>query len=166
MIAALTIGLAAAILGISAHAIILRFLSTRLAFPSVPLLCFVALAASAWAYNGFMGAVSLAAVALAFALCMSFELCYALILVGVVHDSPTLALANAILDRGAQGLPLSDLPGFIQRHPFVSSRVSALLQSGPLTVQGDHFASTQTTSFFLELGERFRRLRGSGPPAE
>ncbi|MFX8577860.1 hypothetical protein ABTM02_20580, partial [Acinetobacter baumannii] len=53
----------------------------------------------------------------ALVLAMSFGLCYALLLNGVIHDSPTLALVNAIQSHEPEGMPIDAFAAFVARHP-------------------------------------------------
>jgi len=53
-------------------------------------------------------------------------LVYGLIPIGVVNDSPILAIDKALIEAEPEGLSEPQLTDFIKAHPFVSSRFDAL----------------------------------------
>lgn len=163
---ALLVGLLATILGTLVHIVLLRRLSGRLLFVSVPALLLAALVIVGFVYRIAFGTPDLMDLFLAFTLSMSLGLCYVLLLVGVVYDSPTLALANAISDCGQEGMPKADLADVARRHPFVATRLAALVTSGQIALEGDDVVATQrAASALTRLGEAYRRLRGADTPA-
>jgi hypothetical protein len=85
---------------------------------------------------------------------------YVLIFFGIGWDSPTLALANAILDRGAAGLPRDALDEFVARHPFVDSRLQAMVQAGVVTEQGEVLQARADIGLAVRLAGAYRRLCG------
>lgn len=163
---ALGIGLAATILGIAVHIALLRRLSGPLLFLSVPALLLVALAVAAFACRWAFATPGLMELFLAFTLAMSLGLSYVLLLVGVVYDSPTLALTNAISDCGPEGMPATAMPDVARRHPFVRTRLAGLVSSGQIAFEGEDVVATQpAASGLIRLGEAYRRWRGADAPA-
>ena len=163
---ALTTGLAATVLGILVHVIVLRRLSGPVLFVLVPILLFIAYVIVMVVYGAAFGSLSLLDAFMALTLSMSFGLCYVLLLVGVVYDSPTLALALAISDYGPQGMPTTEMAKVAQAHPFVESRLAGLISSGQITVEGEDFVARQAmTSGMIRLGEIYRRLCGAKAPS-
>lgn len=159
---ALIIGLAATLLGVVCHAIALRRLQVRFALLSVPAFLLAALAAATIVHRDFIGTVHAGEVVTAFILSMSLGLCYALTLFGVLYDSPTLALVNAIIGFGGAGMPRSAFADFVRNHPFISSRLAALQAADRIMVEADDFVLPRSDlTFLLWLGESYRRLRGS-----
>jgi hypothetical protein len=163
---ALFIGLVATIIGILVHLLLLGRWSGRWLFVSVPGLLLVALVIAAFACRTVVGAPGLMDMFLAFTLTMSLGLSYVLLLVGVIYDSPTLALTNAIADCGPEGMPASSLPDVAKRHPFVRTRLAALITSGQIKFEGDDVVACQpASSGLIRLGEAYRRWRGADAPA-
>jgi hypothetical protein len=163
---ALVIGLVATIIGILVHVLLLRRWSGRWLFVSVPALLVVALAIAAFGCRAVIGVPGLMDVFLALTLTMSLGLSYVLLLVGVIYDSPTLALTNAIADCGPEGMPASALPDVAKRHPFVRTRLAALITSGQIKFQGDDVVACQpAASGLIRVGEAYRRWRGANAPA-
>lgn len=85
---------------------------------------------------------------------------YVLIFFGIGWDSPTLALVNAILDRGAAGLPDAALDDFVKRHPFVDSRLDAMIQAGVVINDGTVLHARADVGLAVKLAETYRRLCG------
>jgi hypothetical protein len=163
---ALIVGLFATALGTLAHIVLLRRLSGSLLFTSVPVLLLITLAFVGLGYNAGVSTLGMMDAFLALTLSMSLGLCYVLLLVGVIYDSPTLALTNAISDYGPAGMPTTDMAKVAQRHPFVASRLAALVTSGQIAVEGNDFIARQrTTSVLIRLGKIYRHLRGADSPA-
>jgi hypothetical protein len=157
---ALMAGVMAALLGIAVHALALRPLKPAWRLPALPVLLLAAL--------GFVFAVvpppqspySIADGFVAFILAFSFGFAYALVMNGVIYDSPTLALVNTIESCGSAGMPVSDFDRFVARHPFVQSRLDALIAVGEITVVGEDLRLNGNVVRLLSLGDAYRRLRG------
>jgi len=160
--AGLLIGLAGTILGVVCHAVVLRRLPVRFALISVPAFLLAALAAATVVYWNEIGSVHADEIIAAFILSMSVGLCYALTLFGVLYDSPTLALVNAIVGFGATGMPKAAFFDFVRDHPFMSSRLAALEATNRTMVEADDFVLPRSNlTPLLWLGESYRRLRGT-----
>lgn len=94
------------------------------------------------------------------ALAASLMLAYALLFVGIAWDSPTLALVHAILDSGPAGMPATALDDFIPKHPFVQSRLAAMLEAGALADDGTRFIVRGNLGLAMRIAEVYRRLCG------
>jgi hypothetical protein len=155
----LLLAVAASVLAIPLHVLSLRRLPARWRLGSLVallLLCLCLLARFA-PYDGLL---TLEDAFVALVLSMSFGLCYALLLNGVIHDSPTLALVNAIQSHEPAGMPIDAFDAFVARHPFVRSRLDALIAARQLAVDGDSLVLTGRSSRLVHLGDVYRRLRG------
>jgi hypothetical protein len=149
----LAVGLWAALPAALLHAALLRVWPARLRFLSLPVLVFLALAilapratTEAWLVGAAI-AIGIAAAQM-------------LLLVGVVYDSPTLAIANAILDAGPGGMDDAAFTALASRMPFVTSRLDALIAGGTLRIDGTALVMTAQAPAVLRLGAAYRRLRG------
>ncbi len=162
---AFVVGVAAAILAMAAHGVLLRHLKPAWRLAALPLLLLIALGVLfAFAppteppYTASDGVVALI-------LAFSFGFAYALIMNGVLYDSPTLALVNAIEAYGPAGMPVADFEKFVARHPFVESRLNALIAVGELAAIDGELRLSGKVVCLLSLGDAYRRLRG-GQPSE
>jgi hypothetical protein len=153
---ALAVGLLAAVPAVLLHAALLRFWPARLRFLALPALVLGMLALLA----AFGPATMAEAWLVGSVLALSLAVAQMLLLVGVVYDSPTLAIANAILARGAAGLDEAGVAQLPARMPFVTSRLSALVAGGTLRAEGDALVMTAQAPAALRLGALYRRLRG------
>ncbi len=156
---ALVLGLAALVLGIAIHAVLLRFLRQRwrlTALPAALLAAFCVLTLTLH-FPDAVFTVEDAAVALILTLSAGFA--YALLLVGVIFDSPTLALVNAVETCEPLGMPVTSFASFAASHPFFHSRLSTLIAAGELGVEGDELLLTGKAVYLLRLGQIYRRLR-------
>src|SRR5690349_9178215 len=138
----LLLGLASAALGTSIHMILLRFVPNRLRLVILPpwlltvcLLLGLTMARGFWTMDAADWAVAVVLV-------LSLGLAYALLLNGVVHDSPTLALVNEIESHGAAGMPSTAFESFVARHPFVQSRLEPLIAGRELSLKEDRLELT------------------------
>ena len=157
---ALVAGTAAALLGMVAHAALLKHLRPAWRLPSLPLLLLIAwgcllafvppIEASNSAVDGMVALI----------LAFSIGFAYALVMNGVLYDSPTLALVNAIEASGPAGMPMADFDSFVARHPFVESRLNALIAVGEISVTADELRLSGKVVRLLSLGDTYRRLRG------
>jgi hypothetical protein len=155
----LLLGVLASILAILLHMLSLRRLGARWRLPSLVVLLLLCLGLLA-RFGPHIGPLTLEDGFAALVLAMSFGLCYALLLNGVIHDSPTLALVNAIQSHEPEGMPLDAFDAFVARHPFVKSRLDALIDARQLVVDGDSLVLTGGSSRLVQLGDAYRRLRG------
>jgi hypothetical protein len=163
---ALFVGLVATLIGVAAHVVLLRRLSGPLLFLSVPALLLVALVLAVFFCRVAIGPPSLMDMFLGFTLSMSLGLSYVLLLVGVVYDSPTLALTGAIVDHGPGGMPVEVMPEVARRHPFLRTRLSALVAGGQVALEGNDVVARQpAASGLVRLGAVYRRWRGADTPA-
>lgn len=152
---ALAVALLAAVPAVLLHAALLRYWPARLRFLALPALVLGMLALLA----GFGPATSTEAWLVGAILALSLAVAQMLLLVGVVYDSPTLAIANAILARDATGLDQAGVAALPARMPFVTSRLSALVAGGTLRAEGDSLVMTAQAPAALRLGALYRRLR-------
>ena len=155
----LFLGVAASVLAILLHVLSLRRLGARWRLPALAALLLLCLGLLAW-LGPHDGTLTLEDVFVALVLAMSLGLCYALLLNGVIHDSPTLALVNAIQSHEPDGMPIDAFDAFVARHPFVRSRLDALIDAEQLAVDGDSLVLTGQSSRLVHLGDAYRRLRG------
>ena len=162
---ALVVGVATALLAMAAHAALLRHLRPTWRLAALPLLLLVALGV----LLGFLPSIEAPYTAsdglVALILAFSFGFAYALVMNGVLYDSPTLALVNAIEAYGPAGMPLADFAGFVARHPFVESRLNALIAVDEIAAVGGELHLSGKVVRLLALGDAYRRLRG-GQPSE
>lgn len=159
---ALVFGLGAAILGTAAHLVALRHLAPKWRLPALPVLLLIVLGGLALFAPLPDGSLTLEDAAVALVLTLSLGFAYALVLNGVLYDSPTLALVNAIEACGPAGLPLEAFDAFVARHPFVQSRLRALIAVGELAVENGELRLTGNAVHLLRVGDAYRRLRGGG----
>lgn len=156
----LVFGVGAALLGTVIHILLLRRLPTKwrlFALPPILLLALVALALFAPRPGDNF---DLEGVVVALVLTLSLGFGYALVMAGVVYDSPTLSIVNEIESHGAAGMPTAEFPDFVSTHPFVSSRVDALISVGEFATENDDLLLTGKTVMLLRLGDAYQRLRG------
>ncbi len=155
----LVLGIAASVLAVLLHVLSLRRLGARWRLPSLVALLLLCLGLLAW-LGPYARPLTAEDAFVALVLTMSFGLCYALLLNGVIHDSPTLALVNAIQSHEPDGMPVDAFDAFVARHPFVRSRLDALIDAGQLAVAGDSLVLTGRSSRLVQLGDAYRWLRG------
>ncbi|MBI1206606.1 MAG: hypothetical protein GC191_04870 [Azospirillum sp.] len=158
---ALLLGLGATILGVFVHAVALRRFSHRWRLPALPVAQVLAFAGLALLVPLPGGALTLEDGLVALILTLSLGLAYAFLLIGVLYDSPTLALVNAIEGHGAAGMPVSALEAFAASHPFVRSRLDALIAAAEFKLVDDEVWLTGRSVHLVRLGEAYRRLRGA-----
>ncbi|MBS0546254.1 MAG: hypothetical protein JSR24_00815 [Proteobacteria bacterium] len=149
----------------AAHALVLRLLKPAWRLPALPLLLLAAMGLVFAVVPAPQAPYSFVDGLVAFILAFSFGFAYALVMNGVIYDSPTLALVNAIEACGEAGMPVSDFDRFVARHPFVQSRLGALIAVGEIAVDGDELSLNGKIGPLLSLGDAYRRLRG-GQPSE
>lgn len=157
---ALLLTLGATIAGCAAHAILLRSLMPRRHLLMLPMLLLGALFISALLMPLPEAPFRLEDGAVALVLTFSLGFAYALLIVGVVNDSPTLALVNMIESYGIAGMPLSEFDTFVGRHPFLRSRLDALIAAGELSVRDGCLELAGKGVYLLSIGDAYRRLRG------
>ncbi|MCC3305336.1 hypothetical protein [Sneathiella sp. HT1-7] len=88
----------------------------------------------------------------------SFVAIYCLILIGVVNDSPTLAIVKALMSARPEGLTEEDLDKFIKAHPFVGSRLEALQITGDVVEQDGVIALTIRSQWIVRIISLYTRL--------
>ena len=103
-------------------------------------------------------AITTEAILLAGLFTESFVLVYCFILVGVVHDSPTLAIVKVLMANEPEGLTEEGLNRFINAHPFVSSRLDALRTTGDVSEQDGRLLLTARSKVILSLIRTYVRL--------
>jgi hypothetical protein len=156
----LAFGVGAALLGTVAHIALLRHLPTRWRLVVLPPLLLIALACLALFVPGPGGKLDAEDIAVALVLTLSLGFGYALISAGVVYDSPTLAIVNEIESYGSAGMPISEFKALAAAHPFVRSRLDALIAVRELGADNDDLLLIGRTVFLLQLGDAYRRIRG------
>lgn len=156
----LLLGIAAAFLGSAVHLCLLRKLPTGWRLFSLPPLLLAALALLLACSPAIIGAPDLEDFVVALVISLSAGFAYALVLAGVVYDSPTLSIVNTIESYGPAGMPANEFDGFASTHPFVRSRLDALISIGELRVENEDLVLTGRTVFLLQIGEAYRRVRG------
>ena len=155
---AIALALISVVLAITCHAAAVRHLPPRLVMPSLAAVV-AAMSIATVLIAATTGLATTPAdwiVAVVLALSLGFD--YALILVGVIHDSPTLAIVNAIADRGSNGFPVPELDAFGLRHPFVSRRIEALKQDGVLVPDGEGLVVRGGVGLLFRLGSAYGAL--------
>lgn len=88
----------------------------------------------------------------------SFVAVYCLILIGVVHDSPTLAIVKALIAAGPKGLSNQELDTFIKAHPFVGARLEALQTTGDVIVREGVISLTARSQWIVRIISIYTRL--------
>ncbi|MBO0333331.1 hypothetical protein J0X12_06890 [Sneathiella sp. CAU 1612] len=88
----------------------------------------------------------------------SFVAVYCLILIGVVHDSPTLAIVKALMAAGPKGLSDQELDSFIKAHPFVGARLEALQTTGDVVVREGVISLTTRSQWIVRILSVYTRL--------
>ncbi|USG60293.1 hypothetical protein NBZ79_14065 [Sneathiella marina] len=88
----------------------------------------------------------------------SFIVVYCLVLIGVVNDSPTLAIVKALMKSEPDGLSEPQLEAFINTHPFVSSRLEALDATGDVILDNGLAALTARSKFFTTVISIYRQI--------
>ncbi|WP_169543637.1 hypothetical protein [Sneathiella aquimaris] len=109
---------------------------------------------------GFLGGMTLSAAGV-FIMALfteSFFVVYALILIGVVNDSPTLAIVKALMKAGPMGLSKADFDTFIVAHPFFRSRVDALQATGDVVKKNEQLALTPRSRFIVAVISLYQRF--------
>lgn len=93
----------------------------------------------------------------------SLTLCYIITYSAIEGDSPTLSMMRFVEDRGADGCTSEEIARFVEEHPFIGARVSALLNSGLIRKENDRYVVAGSQPFGFRLIFAFRRLYGSIP---
>jgi hypothetical protein len=152
------LGLLPPIFGALVHAVVFRWLPERVRLLSLPIFDIAALVAAGLAVIAGGRAVTAEEWLVGLVLTLSLGFAYALLFLGVLHDSPTLALVNAIEDGGLNGMPVDGVSVFAERHPFVRSRLVALIASGILVDRGGLVIYRGRVDLLLHLSDLYRRL--------
>ncbi len=87
-----------------------------------------------------------------------FSLTYIFILVGVVNDSPTLAIVKLLMNKNGGGASQDDLSLFIAQHPFVSSRIKALGETGDIVLENGQIKLTRKSEAIVTILGFYKRL--------
>ena len=154
------LGLLTAVLGALGHAAAARWLPGRWLLRSIlgaDAFAFIVLL-MVWMANGYSPSVIelVTAAAIAFSLAVA----HILFFIGIIYDSPTLALAHAILDEEPAGMRVEALGGLVTRYPFMKSRLDALLASGVLAVEGEALVFRHSIGTLVRLSDAYHRLCG------
>lgn len=153
------VGCASAMLATLLHVLIVRHLPQRLYVPAIAGCAAVAFVVVGLATSAAGASLPALHWLLGGILTLSLIAVYALVFFGIAWDSPTLALINEIADHGDAGMPMSSLDDFIRRHPFVRSRVRAMVASGTLGDDGASLtARRKNLGLLFQIAETYRRL--------
>jgi hypothetical protein len=158
---ALILGLGAAIFGTGAHALTLRHLAPRWRLSALPVVLLISFVGLLFVAPLHEAPLTFEDCAVALILALSLGAAYAFTLVGVLYDSPTLALINAIESHKPAGMPTTGFDAFVAKHPFLQSRLDALIAAGELGVDGRDFLLTGKAAHLLRLGDGYRSLRNA-----
>jgi hypothetical protein len=157
---ALILGVGSAALGMIVHTALLRMLPRRLRLALLPVFLLIALVFLGLAIPLPGSSIGVEGWAVGLVLSLSLGLAYALLLNGVLYDSPTLALVNEIEAHGPDGMPLAAFESFVARHPFVRSRLQALVAARELSLKDGQLEFAGNAVHLLRLGDAYRKLRG------
>ena len=152
------LGVFAALFSALLHAIVVRWLAPRFYVSAIGVCCLAGLLAAVAIVMASDLRLARTDVLLVAILASSLVAIYALVFMGIAWDSPTLALANAIADHGAAGMPVQALNNFIDRHPFVTSRIEAMVRSGTLTDDGQVFVANGNVGLLVRIADGYRRF--------
>lgn len=153
----LLIGIAAAAAACLCHLIVLRMLPPSRRNAVLVGLLLVALLVAASVLNWSITAED---AIIAVVLCLSLAFAYLLLLNGIIHDSPTLTVVNAILRHEPGGMPVAQIASLIVASPFLLSRLDALLASGWVKDVDGKLELSRVASASIRLGDALRSLRG------
>jgi len=81
----------------------------------------------------------------------SFCVFYSLLLVGIVNDSPTLAIVKAVVEKEPDRFSISDKEKFIEKHPFIDSRLTALVATGDIYINEQTVHLTRRSRTILSI---------------
>lgn len=143
--------------GLGLHIWMMRRTHGKRIYPMAVLLLNGSLVLTAFAFN-LANPVTIEALLLAGIFTESFVLVYCFILVGVVHDSPTLAIVKALMAQEPEGLSEDGLNRFIKAHPFVTSRLDALRTTGDVSERDGRLSLTARSKFILSMIGIYMRL--------
>ena len=145
--------------GIVAHVVFIRF--------GLPKRWFVkALLALSFFMFGFLGSgffslgvvPSFEVALIAFIMTFSTTIAYLFLFIGVMYDSPTLAIISTISNAGSKGLPINLIPSFIDSNPFVASRLTALQSAGLLMETEKNYICSVKLNLIVKLSDFYFRL--------
>jgi len=147
------------VLGLCLHVLIMRKMQGKYAY----ITAFLALNAALFMVLGIFlftseSRLSVEGILISVGFVESFFLVYCLVLVGVVNDSPTLAITKAIIASEPQGLSPAALQSFIKAHPFIDSRLDALSATGDIKLTQDHVTLTRRSILILRLLSFYQHL--------
>jgi hypothetical protein len=149
------IGIAAPNAAMVVFALVSRKLSQRtfLLAPAVLTVASFGTLAVLFAPNGNLEDWVLAGV-----LALSLLAAYLLFLLGVLDDSPTLALVNYVADRGTEGLPTTEIETFLRERSFIQRRIAALCDAGLVDIHDGLLSLRGGAGVLRELGNRYRTM--------
>jgi hypothetical protein len=150
------VGVSAALFAVLLHGSLARWLAPSFYVKAIAVCCLVSLLAAALLIRTFDVNLTAADSFLVAVLAASLVAVYALVFMGIAWDSPTLALANEIADHGPAGMPVGALDNFVQRHPFVSSRIEAMVRSGVLADDGEFVSARGNVGLLVKVAETYR----------
>lgn len=154
------IGTSAAIGAAVLHVFIVGQLPLRWRLVSIPAFSLVAYAALYLLISALGWSVSGEDWVVALIIALSLGAAYALVFIGIMFDSATLALINSIEDCGAAGMPIAGLAAFSARHKFVSSRLAALIEDRVLVDDGAALVLRGNIGVLVRVSAAYRRLSG------
>lgn len=158
----LIIGLGTPLAAALLHASYVRIIGPRSAFLSLWIIETAVIAGTAVLLFSVDASISAEGWVVAVILSLSLLFCYLLSFMGIVHDSPTLAFVNFVMDFGPAGMPRGKVDDFVAAHPFIGSRLQAMLDAGFLRSEGTRIALGGKTGMLLRLALRYQRLSGHG----
>tara|TARA_B100000530_G_C15887209_1_gene459925 strand:+ start:885 stop:1310 length:426 start_codon:yes stop_codon:yes gene_type:complete len=91
-------------------------------------------------------------------LSLSLTAAYLFLFIGIVHDSPTLSIINAISNSGEKGFPKKGMSLFVAANPFVTSRLLALENSEILIEKSGKFSYNAKFNLILQISDYYFRL--------
>jgi hypothetical protein len=156
----IVIGVVTALSAVLLHGILVRRLPSRFYVMMIGACCLAALLAAGLFVLIFDVRLTGEASLLIAILAVSLVAVYALLFMGIAWDSPTLALANEIIDQGAAGMPVDSLDDFVRRHPFVHTRIDAMVESGVLADDGLVFSARSNLGSLVRIIDAYRRVFG------
>lgn len=144
--------------GIGINILLLRALRGRHAY-SVTIAGFNGILAGILLLHSFLlEDASVVDLSFAFLFMNSYIAVHCLVLVGVLNDSPTLAIVKTLMKKEPDGLSENELNDFIRSHPFVSSRLMALNTTGDLKKEGARYYLTPRSKVILFIIEIYQNI--------
>lgn len=154
------LGMLSPIVAAILHAASVRWLPDRLRLTSIPIFNLVVLLILGSVLTNAGSVVTVEDWLVALVLTLSAGFAYALLFLAIMFDSPTLAIVNAIEDHGPEGMPIDAFPSFASSHPFVRSRLDALIVSGIVDDTDAILVFRGKVGLLLRFTDAYRRLCG------